>query len=222
MQLKIKGKEQNFIPIQRFRELWGLPESFRVALFEAKDWTDLGSLERAGDSLLVIKHQVIQAVAAEIALPDILPAVETLAVVFRRELEAANMAIGLREVEVDFAVSGFQDILQAVAYALLQLAYGQRHEPAQICRAFDFLAIYQTWLNDSVRVSGTPHLYEHQGLKFETRVVYYAYGRVGLQIAVDDQVYYVLDMSLACPAASYMRDLCSEMAEVICRALANK
>jgi hypothetical protein len=147
-------------------------------------------------------------------------AVEGLTSTFQMELEEANMQIGLRPVEVDFAVSGFRDILQAAVYRLIQLFYTRRDKAAGICEEFDFGAIYQDWLNGSVRVSAATHPYQHNNLQLEVRLVYNAYGRVGLEVSTGQETYYVLDMSLACPAAGFMRDVCGEVMQALCRALA--
>jgi hypothetical protein len=122
-------------------------------------------------------------------------------------------------VEIDFAVAGFQDVLQAAAYRLIQLVQIYRAEPGQIAEKFDFSAIYQNWLDDSVRISTTVHLYQQGETEFKVRVLNNIYGRVGLEVEVAGEKHYVLDMGLACPAASYMRGLGGEVAQRLCQNL---
>lgn len=216
MQLVVHQQKRTFISVQAFRAQWQLPHDFGIAIFEPKDW-EVGSMDGAGGRLLAVKERVIAAVHPQLTFPELMPAVEALTLVFEAGLKQANLQIGLRPEEIDFAVSGFRDILQAAAYRLIQLSYTGRNEP--LCRQFDYSTVYQAWLNDSVRVSSVTHSYRYEALLFEVRIIYNAYGRVGLEIKNGPETYYVMDMSLACPAASFMRDLCDEAAQALCRAL---
>jgi hypothetical protein len=142
-----------------------------------------------------------------------------LAELFRQQLEAINPQIGLRPAEIDFAVAGFQDVLQAAGYHLLQLAHTHRHNPALIGQHLDFAGIHQTWLDESVRVSATVHSYQNEVNQFQVRVIYYAYGRVGLEVTVSaGDCFYVTDSSLACPASGFMESLEEQVAQVLVQA----
>lgn len=206
-------------PIQSFRVKWGLPNSFQMAYFESKEWEGLGSLDGAGPALAIARQHVIQAVPSQITFTKLISTVDDLSHIFRQELGAANAQVGLQTVEVDFAVSGFNDVLQAAAYRLVELFQNHRHDLAQIRDKFDFADIYQKWLDNSVQVSTTTHIYEHVDTQFKVRIIYNIYGHIGLEVAVADELYYVLDMSLACPASSYMYELCSQVARALCMAL---
>ena len=219
MHLIINNQNRTLIPIQTFRAQLGLPDSFQMAYFESKEWEGLGSLDGAGPALATTRQHVIQAVPPQITLTDLLSTVDDLNYIFRHELGAANVQVGLRTIEVDFAVSGFYDVLQAVAYRLVQLYHSHRDDLAQVRHNFDFAGVYQTWLNNSVQVSTTTHIYEHADAQFKVRIIYNIYGHIGLEVAVTDELYYVMDMSLACPASSYMYDLCNQVAQALCRAL---
>jgi hypothetical protein len=48
MKLLIDGISHTFMPIRAFRTAHNLPPEFGVALFEPKDYTGLGSINRAG------------------------------------------------------------------------------------------------------------------------------------------------------------------------------
>jgi hypothetical protein len=168
-------------------------------------------------ALARLKQRLLQAIPEQLLFSELMTTIEQVTDVFAAELETANVQVRLRPVEVDFAVSGFRDILQAAAYRLIRLAYARR-EAAIL--DFDFLAVYQDWLDDTVRVSPVSHPYEQEQRQFAVRLIYNAYGRVGLIVTSAGQTYYVLDMALACPAASFMRDLCAETMQAICRALA--
>ena len=84
---------------------------------------------------------------------------------------------------------------------------------------FNYAAIYNGWLDDSVEVSGVTHEYVSGEKQFAVRVIYFAYGRVGLEVRVNDETHYVVDTSLACPAASFMKELCGEVGEKMCQAV---
>lgn len=218
MVLTLNGHKQTFIPIQIFREKWELPANFTLTTFEPKDW-QVGSMDGVGLSLVKMKQAVIDAVPSEVVWSDLLDLAADLAAVFHSELAAANQNIGLHDVEIDFAVAGFRDVMDAVAYALLRLKQIYRNDTKQIQDQFDFLTVYQTWLDDSVRISTAPHTYQHGGVSFTLRTVYNAYGRVGFEAQTPTGVDYIVDLTLACPAASYMRDLCREVTTAILQAL---
>jgi hypothetical protein len=218
MELRIGRQRQSFIPLQTFRAQWGLPDCFNVAYFEPKDW-EVGSIEGSRAALASVKQRVLQTVPDRLPLADLLISVEQLAAVFERELEMANTQIRLRPVELEFAVSGFRDILQTAAYRLIQLFYAHRDSTTPAAVEFDFLAVYHDWLDDTVRISAVSYRFEQAQLQLEVRLVYNAYGRVGLEVEMAGQKHYVLDMALACPAASFMRDLCEGTTQALCRAL---
>lgn len=218
MKLKIDHQEHTFVPIQTFRDTWDLPDNFTVAYFEPKNWA-VGSIDGSGKLLAVVKDRVIEAVESRTSWNELPLTVEKLALIFRIELESANRAIGLREAEIDFAVAGFSDVLNAAAYDLIRLSQKFSHIPAEICEGFNFATIYQAWLNETVRVSSVAHEYQHENLRLKVQVIYNAYGRIGMKVQTADEVYYVVDTALACPAAGYMYDLCSTVARELCAAV---
>ncbi|MCG3208741.1 MAG: hypothetical protein FOGNACKC_02353 [Anaerolineae bacterium] len=210
MQLTLNGHPQTLVPVQQFRAQYNLPNSFGVDYFEPKNWAGLGSMGGAGGALQQLRTALVSAVPAKIPPPAIFSVVEGLTVLFLEQLTAANAVVGLRPVEIDYAVAGFQDVLQAGAYRLMQLHHLSN------AAGFDFESIYQTWLDDSVRVASRVHRYSSGHGELAVRVINYAYGRIGLAVEIGSQVVYVLDGSLACPAAVFMHDLCRE----VCLALA--
>jgi hypothetical protein len=219
MQLSIDNHTQIFIPLPAFRSQKGLPDEFNLAYFEPKDWQGLGRLDGSGKALATVRHQVISAVPASITLTELIPQVESLTHLFHFELAAINSQIGLRDIEVEFAVAGFADIMQSVAYQLIQLSHTYHHDPGQIQSHFDFAPIYQNWLDASTRLSVAIHSYTHNDVQYEVQVVYNAYGRVGLKVQVADEVHYIADMALACPASNYMLELCGAVAQALYKAL---
>ncbi|MCL4301880.1 MAG: hypothetical protein KJ077_39660 [Anaerolineae bacterium] len=219
MQLTIDGQPHTFIPLAAFRREEGLPEEFTLAYFEPKDWQGLGTLDGSGKALAALRQRMLEAVPAAVTLAELIPQIQALADHFHAELTAINQQIGLREVEVEFAVAGLADVLQSVAYQLVQLSHTYRHDPSQVQAHFDFSGLYQNWLDASVRVSATTQIYTHQNVMYQVRVIYNPYGRVGLKVEVAGEVYYVTDLALACPALHYMQDLCSAMAQALCTAL---
>jgi hypothetical protein len=219
MQLKINNQQYSFTPLQTFRKLWQLLDDFTIDRFDPKNWSGLGSAETAGPALKKLKQRVIEAVPSVITLIRLIDEVDTLTGIFRQELETINPQIGLRSAEIDFAVAGFQDVLHAAGYHLLQLAHTHRHNPALISQQFDFASVHQTWLDESVRISVTVHSYLSGDNLFQVRVIYYAYGRVGLEVTVPTgECFYVTDSSLACPASRFMETLEEQVAQVLVRA----
>ncbi|NJN95965.1 MAG: hypothetical protein HC875_18580 [Anaerolineales bacterium] len=219
MQLAIDGQCQTFIPLATFRSQRGLPPEFAVAYFEPKEWQGLGSMEGSSQALLQMRQRLLDAVPQTVPLTELIPQAQAITDCFHHELAAINSQIGLREVEVEFAVAGFADVMQSVAYNLIQLSHTHQHNLAQVKNQFDFSSLYQNWLDASARVSAPPRSYLHEGISYRIQIVYNAYGRVGLKVSAADEVYYVLDPTLGCPAANYMFDLCDAVAQALFAAL---
>jgi len=209
MKLTIDGISHTFTPIRAFRAAHNLPPEFGVSLFEPKDYAGLGSIDRAGAELNAVRAAVLTAVPAPPAPHLLLPTVSGLTELFRGQLYAINHAVGLQEVEIEFAVAGFADVTQGYAYALVR-ARLPGGEPA------DFDKVYQNWFESSARVAGTVHEYRHDGRTWQVQVVSHAYGRGGLLATCDNATYDVMDTALACPAEGYtaalLREVCGRLA----------
>ncbi len=218
MQLTLDGITPTFISLADFRVQWGLPDEFALVLFEPKDW-DVGSMDGSGRAMTALRQHVIAGVPAQVSLTELLPRVEALVNLFEREMLAINTQIGLREVEVDFAVAGFADVMRGAAYQLIQLGQECRGNLAEVRRRFDFGVVYQGWLDASARLAGKTYAYTSQNRHFEIQTIYNPYGRVGLKIRVENEDYYVTDLTLACPAASFMQGLCYGVAQGLAEAL---
>ncbi len=219
MQLTINDKPQTFSPIQTFRSRWNLPDEFQIDYFEPKDWEGLGSMKGAGDALAQMKQEVLATIPEVVTPLNVLSAVDILRTSFRYQMEMANEQMGLRHHDVGFAVAGFEDVMRNAVYELLRLNTFHQNDLAQVRQNFDFPAIYQAWLDTSARLSSTVHTYRHGSNEFKVRIVNHIYGRVGLEVKINGEVYYVTDKALACPGESYMWELCQEVAQVLCNRL---
>jgi hypothetical protein len=206
MNLLLDGAPRAFTPIAAYRARHGLPPAFGAAAFQPKDFTGLGSIERAGPALAILRDETLAA-AAELARTlhtphDWLAALPTLHEAFAARLRAANHAVRLREEEIDFAVGGFGDVCHAFVFAWLRASLTAAAAPS-------FDAVYAGWLNASARVLPDVYPYVHGGETWRVHLVTSAYGRVGLRIrrpeAADDD--YVSDPALGCPAEGYMERL---------------
>jgi hypothetical protein len=221
MYLTIEGQPREFISLKSFRAERGLPAEFDVDYFERKIWVGLGSMNsvHATRGLEMMKQEVLKSVPASLKPKDLLRAVDELAQIFRSYFEESNRHIGLKPEEVDFAVSGFLNVMRDVAYELLRLHQLYRGDLNRIRDAFDFDSVYQHWLDSSTRISAMTHIYVHGEHPLKVRVIYNVYGRVGLEVRDEGQVFYLEDMSLACPASNYMGGLCEETTEKLCQTL---
>lgn len=205
MRLLIKGKHRELIDIKTFRAERRLSADFGVATFEPKDYTGLGSIEGAGAALNTLKQGVLEAIPTGLTLKQWMTFVPDLSQRFRDQLNAINPQVGLRDVEVDFAVAGFTDLCQTMLYARMSArSYGGG-------RGFE--EIHTEWLNNSVRVSKQVHTYTHEGRLWAVQIVNHIYGRVGLMIRIGETTHYVRDSSLACPAEKFIEGLAREVAE---------
>ncbi len=205
MHLLIEGELRRFVPIRNFREEFGLPEAFGVAMFEPKDFSGLGRIDSAGTELNIVRRAVLDAVPSEMPLQEWLAYLPHLARLFESKLHEVNPEIGLKSVEVEYAVSGFQDVCQSLIYAMLRARSAGEPMP-------EFNRVYVDWLNSSVRISSTVHSYIHKGESWAVQVVNNAYGRVGLIIWTEKDTHYVQDTGLACPAEGFIQTLLNEVA----------
>ncbi|MDM8530363.1 hypothetical protein QUF63_04275 [Anaerolineales bacterium HSG25] len=219
MNLVINKQPQKFIPIQKFRTEWQLSDEFGVAYFEPKDWQELGSMKGTGEAMALLKKTVLDAVPPALTMDNLLSCVDILTNSYQYQLQIANHQIGLRLHDVGFATAGFEDVIRSVTYNLLQLNHTYQGDIAQIQTQFNFSAVYHAWLADSVRVSATVHEYSHGDQLFQIRIVNHIYGRVGLEVVVEDEVYYLLDKELACPGENFMYYLCQDVAKQLCHNL---
>lgn len=186
------------IDINSFRRQHNLPPSFGIGQFETKDYTGLASLDNSGDSLTTLRRAVFEAIPATLDASQLLDLVAQLSDVFSQELYAINDRIGLKAVEIDFAVSAFTDVCQSYAYATLQTKSMRLPSPA-------FETIYTGWLTSTTRISQTSHDYYHDGDVWKIHVLNTAYGRVGLAVTLPDGVtIYVRDARFGCPAEQFM------------------
>lgn len=202
---------RELIPLPVFRATHNLPETFAVMHFSPKDWRGLGRIDTpaAVHVLAGLRQQVLAAVPGHIRLVDLLDWPPRLSAVFERELVTANAQIGLREPEIGFAVAGFQDVLSAVTFALVRRRY--THEP------FDFVEVYQHWLDASTRLAGPMHTFSPD---WHVQIILNPYGRIGLKCQSVVGVFYVADPALACPASGFMFGLCADVAHALEKALA--
>ncbi|MDX2162363.1 MAG: hypothetical protein SF162_13635 [bacterium] len=209
MILHIDGQRRAFTSLRDFRARHQLPETFSTAYFQPKTLEGLGSIEGAGAALRSVREAVIAAVPSSIPASHLLTAVDAVCAHFRDHLTAANDRIGLKPAEIEYAAAGMNAVCQAYGYALLRAHLGGDPTPA-------FESVYQTWLDESVRIASPVYPYpvgEACESVWGVQVVANAYGRVGLIVAMETETAYVYDPALACPAEGFMvgllRDVCA-------------
>jgi hypothetical protein len=208
MQLLIDGEIRPFVPIKTFRARYDLPPEFGVRLFEPKDYTGLGSIDRAGAALSEVRAAVLASAPRGLSPAGWLAALPALQSQFRAELNRINPIVGLHEVEIDFAAAGFGDMTQAFVYALARAQSADDRPPT-------FEAVYRAWLNSTVRISGLVHRYDYRGQRWAIQIVNHAYGRAGLIVKTDEGQHYVHDPALGCPAEGFMWGLLGEVAAIM-------
>jgi hypothetical protein len=216
--LEIEGQLRSLIPLKQFRVQFDLPEEFGCRYFETKDWL-VGSLDSGGQALLGVKENLLSVIPNNLGQPELLLQPEHLAAIFRQNLERVNLEIGLAEAQLDFAVDGLQNILSATVYDLARHYQLQGGNPSQVQASFDFSGLYHDWLNQLVTLFSRTYFYQSADKNFEIKLISYLYGRIGMRVELEGVVYYVQDSTLACPAASYMGDLCENIAQLLCVAL---
>ncbi len=206
MELRIDGQKRTLMDIRGFRAEHGLPEEFGVATFEPKNYAGLGSIEAAGETLNIIRTSILSVIPPELHYTQLMPFSDQLKGYFRVRLYMANDEIRLHDEEVDFAVSGFEDVMMTVIYAILHAGNTRTDVP-------EFDVLYLRWLDDTVRVSRRIHTYTTpSGEQWEVNIINNAYGRLGLVVHTPTATHYLRDSRLACPAEGFMYHLLKEAA----------
>lgn len=204
MQFTIEGIPYDFISIKEFRAAHQLPTTFNITLFESKDYAGLGRIDAAGAALNQLRTAVIAALPERLLPLNWLSVLPDITLIFETQLYQINDQVGLRDVEIEFAVAGFSDALQAYAYAF---AYANTtHTPLP-----DFQTVYAEWLNGTIKIFTQQHSYLLDGESCTIQVIAHAYGRIGLLIRAA-ATYAVYDPLLACPAEGFMTTLLTEIA----------
>jgi hypothetical protein len=218
-QIKINYQPYDLIPVSVFRQTWHLPEDFGIRLFEPKPSAGLGSLDQSGNALTTIQENLMEVMPTTVSPDALMDYAEVLTNTFEYELVAVNEVINLKPVEVDFATAGFGDVMRAVVYKLVQLFHTYKQTPTKIEAEFNFTEVYWNWVDDSTRLGGNIYPYSTAEHEFEVRVIYNIYGRIGLEVLVNDEIYYVYDPILSCPASNYMLHLTEAVSQELCHAL---
>lgn len=212
MKLIIDDTEQTLIAIKDFRETHKLPDTFGIEQFEPKDFEGLASLDKAGSEMNQLRENILNLIPKTIDVPRLMTFIDHLQLQFQTDLFAINDAISLKDVEVDFAVAGFGDVLRSMMYKMIPAKANQQGMPT-------FESIYTTWLNDSVRVSSHVHDYQHHATSWKIQVINHVYGRAGLRVEMDDSITYVADGIYMCPAEGFMYILLKDITYKIWNAI---
>jgi hypothetical protein len=204
VRLTIEGISYDFMPIKDFRAIHHLPTTFNIALFESKDYAGLGRIDSAGAALNQLRTTVMEALPAKVMPLSWLSILPEITRLFEAQLYQINHQIGLRDVEIEFAVAGFHDALQAYAYDFVYAVSTHTSLP-------DFQAVYGEWLNGTVKAFAEEHSYIVGDQACTIQVIAHAYGRIGLLIHAGE-TYAIYDPALACPAEGFMTQMLLEVA----------
>ncbi len=197
MDIIINHQRHTLIPIRQFRTDYHLPDNFGVAYFEPKDFTGMASIDGAGDALDSLRQAMLGLVLPPTTPIPSFETIEKIVHQFDTTLRAVNQHIGLREVEIGYATSGFGDVLNAWLYDRVRA-----HQTKSASTPFEQL--YADWVANSGRRSEKMYLYPHQHVEWRIRLLNNAYGRVGLQVDMPDKTVYVHDTAYLCPAEGFV------------------
>lgn len=196
------------VHIKDFRAAYGLPDDFGITLFETKDFTGLGHIDKAGAQLRELREAILDSIPQSTPPRGWMTFILELQLLFFRKLREVNPVIGLKGEEIDFAASGFGDVCQTFTHACLRAQVEAKPLP-------DFWQVYMDWLNKTVMISRVPILYEHYGEQWKIQIVRNIYGRTGMIVNTGMEQYYVRDNTLGCPAEGFMASFLSEVGERI-------
>ena len=211
VQLQVANDLHTFTPVKAFRQTYQLPADFGVALFEPKDYSGLGRVDQAGAELNIVRQAVLDALPAQMPLFAWLDFIPSLAQLFQNKLDEINPEVGLKNVEIEYAVAGFRDVMLDFLYAMLRARSASEPMP-------DFRQVYFKWLSSTVRISSDTHHYIHEGEMWAVQIVNHAYGRTGLVVWTPQDTHYIQDSAQGCPAEGFMSSLLTDVAKRIAAA----
>lgn len=200
MDLVINHIRHTLIPIRQFRAEYHLPDTFGIVQFEPKNFAGLGHIEGAGEALDTLRTAIIQALPPRLTALPTLDFLGHITRLFENTMNAVNPLIGLHDVEIGYAVSGFSDILNTWLYDAIRAS--QTHTPPT-----PFDTLYADWLANTGRRSEKMYTYQHQEGEWKIRFLYNAYGRVGFQTDMPNKTAYIQDMIYVCPAEGFIHQL---------------
>lgn len=200
MQFLVYGVPQEFVPIPVFRDQYGLPHDFSVSAFLPKDFTGLASIEGAAGALKGVRQAVLEAIPECTPIHGWMGFNLWLQLMFQRALKQVNDDIGLKPDEIQYAVAGFGDVIQAYLHQALRCRLRGQPPP-------EFASVYTDWLNSSIEVARLMYPYHRQGETWMIRLIRSAYGRMGLLVHMQSGDHYVYDAEQGCPAAGFMASL---------------
>ena len=160
----------------------------------------MGRIDHAGAELNRVRAAMLDALPAHMTPRDWLTFLPDYTHLFEQQLYEINAQVGLKDVEIEFAVAGLSDVCQAVAYALVGGGLKPFHE------------IYADWLDSTVKVFAQIYPYSHHDQLWEIQIFAHAYGRAGLIVHTPETTYFVHDPALACPAEGFMASLLNDIA----------
>jgi hypothetical protein len=198
---------RQFESMEDFRAEKGLASDFGISLFQPKNYAGLGSIKNAGEALRQLHNAVVEAVPARLPALGWQASLVSLQMLFQAKLREINPQIGLRTSEIDYAVSGFGEVMQRYLYALMSARL--RGQPAP-----DFEDIYEQWLNSTIvyTLEHIRFLQEDTDEVWQVQVAAHAFGRFGLIVQTPIETRYLRDSSILCPAAGFMESLFREVA----------
>jgi hypothetical protein len=202
MKLLVNGTTREFIPLKNYQAQHNLPDDFQVARFEPKDYSGLGSIDGTGNSLNHMRDDLLNHLPASLTPQGWLEHLPKVTARFHHGMTRINDQIKLREFEIEFAAAGFEDMCRTLIYGIIRAGSGT--PPT-------FEVAYEEWLWSTIRVAVAEHPYVFAGEIWRVQVVSHAFGRCGLVVARPNEVDYVLDGSLACPAEGFMITMLSEV-----------
>ncbi len=141
----------------------------------------------------MVREAVLSALPECMTAPQWLLFLPDLTRLFQDKLYDINPRVGLKEVEIEYAVGGFSDVCHAFAYALVRARAAQNSLP-------DFRTVYTDWLSGTGKVFIEKYTYDHHGQIWNIQLVAHAYGRMGLIINISEMLHRVYDPILVCPA----------------------
>src|SRR4051794_29155016 len=120
MMLVLDGQLREFMPIQAFRTLVGLPSEFGIRLLNTRDYAASGSSEHTSPELQAVRKAVLAVVPRLPPSEDWLTSILALQRVFQQSLGSVKDKIGINSSEVDIAAMSFGDVCRAFVFTLLQ------------------------------------------------------------------------------------------------------
>ena len=208
MKLTLDGELRTLQPLADFVAEQGLPPVFGVPLFAAAPLPHSQIWHTRTADLEQIKRQMATQLPLRITMDNLTQVPQMMTMLLHSSLLGLGEQTDLTLEEVAFTADDFRNVLEPVAYKLVQLSYTNQHDKAAVRQQFDMAAVYQEVLDSAIFINEETQQYEHRGAIWQVQCLSSVYGNIGLVVTTaEGYKHYIEDRQHAFPGIPFVAEL---------------